>query len=68
MSSGFRKSVDKADSVDVGAPWGGVSMVIEMSNLRLSLHGRRILVGVDLHMRPAEIYGLLGPNGAGKSG
>ena len=66
MSSGFRKSVDKADSVDVGAPLG-VSMVIEISNLRLSLHGRRILVGVDLHMRPAEIYGLLGPNGAGKS-
>jgi ABC-2 type transport system ATP-binding protein len=42
-------------------------MLIEISNLRLSLHGRQILAGVNLHMQSGEIYGLLGPNGAGKS-
>lgn len=42
-------------------------MLIEIGNLKLSLHGRQILAGVDMRMQPGEIYGLLGPNGAGKS-
>ena len=42
-------------------------MLIDVSNLTLSLHGRQILSGVNLHMQSGEIYGLLGPNGAGKS-
>lgn len=42
-------------------------MLIEIRNLKLSLHGRQVLSGVDMHMQPGEIYGLLGPNGAGKS-
>ncbi len=42
-------------------------MLIGITNLKLSLHDRPILNGVDLHMQPGEIYGLLGPNGAGKS-
>lgn len=42
-------------------------MLIEINGLELSLHQRRILAGVNLHMQPGDIYGLLGPNGAGKS-
>ncbi|WP_324781145.1 ABC transporter ATP-binding protein [Thiobacillus sedimenti] len=42
-------------------------MLIEIDRLELSLHHRRILAGVNLHMQPGDIYGLLGPNGAGKS-
>jgi ABC-type hemin transport system ATPase subunit len=42
-------------------------MLIEMSNLKLSLHGRQIPAGVNLHMQSGEICGLPGPNGAGKS-
>lgn len=42
-------------------------MLVEISDLKLSLHGRQILAGVGLRMRQGEIYGLLGPNGAGKS-
>src|SRR2546423_196156 len=29
--------------------------------------GPRAVDGIDLHVRPGEIYGFLGPNGAGKS-
>ena len=42
-------------------------MLVEIEGLELSLHHRRILAGVNLHMQPGDIYGLLGPNGAGKS-
>lgn len=42
-------------------------MLVEIDGLELSLHHRRILAGVNLHMQPGDIYGLLGPNGAGKS-
>lgn len=42
-------------------------MLVEIDSLVLSLHHRRILAGVNLHMQPGDIYGLLGPNGAGKS-
>jgi ABC-2 type transport system ATP-binding protein len=42
-------------------------MWIEIRDLTLTLHGRQILAGMRMNMRPGEIYGLLGPNGAGKS-
>jgi len=42
-------------------------MLVEVTDLRLSLRGRQILEGVELHMGAGEVYGLLGPNGAGKS-
>ncbi|QCQ23329.1 ABC transporter ATP-binding protein [Desulfoglaeba alkanexedens] len=41
--------------------------MINIENLRLSIEGKQILKGVDMHLRPGDTYGLLGPNGAGKS-
>jgi ABC-2 type transport system ATP-binding protein len=41
--------------------------MINIENLRLSIEGKEILKGIDLHLRPGDTYGLLGPNGAGKS-
>ena len=42
-------------------------MLIEISSLKLSIHGTPILADVHMRLREGEIYGLLGPNGAGKS-
>jgi ABC-2 type transport system ATP-binding protein len=42
-------------------------MNVSVEELTLTLGGRRVLNGVNLHMGPGEIYGLLGPNGAGKT-
>src|SRR5262245_5269020 len=50
-----------------------MSPVIEISGLRKAFRGhlgigRTIAVdGLDLSVRPGEIFGLLGPNGAGKT-
>jgi ABC-2 type transport system ATP-binding protein len=41
--------------------------MIRIENLHLSIEGKEILKGIELHLRPGDIYGLLGPNGAGKS-
>lgn len=41
--------------------------MINIENLRLTIEGKEILKGIDMHLRPGDIYGLLGPNGAGKS-
>lgn len=41
--------------------------MIDMENLRLSIDDKDVLKGINLHLRPGDIYGLLGPNGAGKS-
>lgn len=42
-------------------------MLIEVHNLKLSIHTNPVLNDVHLTMQEGEIYGLLGPNGAGKS-
>jgi ABC-2 type transport system ATP-binding protein len=41
--------------------------MIRIEDLRLTIKGKEILKGIDLHLQPGDTYGLLGPNGAGKS-
>jgi ABC-2 type transport system ATP-binding protein len=55
---------DDRRSSRVGAPLNG----IEVSGLVREFKGGVVAVdGIDLEVRPGEIYGFLGPNGAGKS-
>jgi iron complex transport system ATP-binding protein len=42
-------------------------ILLQGRGLSLNLGGRRILDGVDIELRSAEMLGLIGPNGAGKS-
>ena len=41
--------------------------LVDAENLTLSIGGRPILDGVEVHLAAGDIYGLLGPNGAGKT-
>lgn len=43
------------------------SDLIRTNRLVKSYKGRRVVDGVDLHVKTGEIVGLLGPNGAGKT-
>ncbi|MCP5540721.1 MAG: LPS export ABC transporter ATP-binding protein [Akkermansiaceae bacterium] len=45
----------------------GEAMVLSTHGLVKIYDGRRVVNGVDIHVRPGEIVGLLGPNGAGKT-
>ena len=45
-------------------------MIVEIEGLRKVYEGKQRVVavdGIDLSVRPGELYGLLGPNGAGKT-
>lgn len=51
---------DHSAPVDAGA-------LVSARGLAFSRHGRTILSGIDLDVRPGEIVTLIGPNGAGKT-
>ncbi len=45
-------------------------MIVEIEGLRKRYEGKQVVTavdGIDLSVRPGELYGLLGPNGAGKT-
>jgi ABC-2 type transport system ATP-binding protein len=43
------------------------AFAVDVEGVQKKFGGLRALDGVDLRVRPGEIYGLLGPNGAGKT-
>ena len=49
---------------------GEVVLIVEIAGLRKVYEGKQRVVavdGIDLSVRPGELFGLLGPNGAGKT-
>jgi len=48
-------------------PDGTAELPIRVTALRKAYRGRPAVDGIDLTVRPGEIYGFLGPNGAGKT-
>src|SRR3989344_3775413 len=41
--------------------------MLKISNLQVSVEGKKILKGVDLMVKPGEVQAIMGPNGSGKS-
>src|SRR5690606_34759616 len=41
--------------------------MLKIDNLHASIHGREILKGLSLEVKPGEVHAIMGPNGAGKS-
>lgn len=42
-------------------------VLVHTHGLAKAYHGRRVVDGVEINVKPGEIVGLLGPNGAGKT-
>ncbi|GAA3523712.1 hypothetical protein GCM10022222_02340 [Amycolatopsis ultiminotia] len=51
----------------VPEPRPAAEAAVRCTGLRHSFGGTRAVDGVDLEIRPGEVFGLLGPNGAGKT-
>src|SRR5918911_1933822 len=64
-----------ADAMGIASPAASVAAaehaVIRARSLRRTFRSRKgtveAVAGIDLEVRPAEIFGFLGPNGAGKT-
>ena len=41
--------------------------MLSINNLHVSVEGREILQGIDLHVKAGEVHAIMGPNGSGKS-
>ena len=41
--------------------------MLKIDNLHAGIHGREILKGLSLEVKPGEVHAIMGPNGAGKS-
>jgi len=41
--------------------------MLRIDNLHAAIHGREILKGLSLDVKPGEVHAIMGPNGAGKS-
>lgn len=44
-----------------------MSELLVVDNLQVSVEGKQILKGLDLHVSSGEVHALMGPNGSGKS-
>lgn len=55
-----------ASGTAVQAP-AEVEQILRISGIHKAFGGLKALQGVDLEVRPGEIFGLIGPNGCGKS-
>ena len=41
--------------------------MLEIRNLKATVEKKKILNGLNLHIKPGEVHALMGPNGSGKS-
>ena len=41
--------------------------MLQIKNLHASIQDKKILNGINLHIKPGEVHAIMGPNGSGKS-